>query len=340
MDMPRLKMSFTVGPALASLLLTSLLATVALTAAPRAAHAEQFVLFDAKFTFTKADADNGVPNKSHYYITSSNPNANFNPARPTNWIAPIDYRNGIVHIRTEVIEKPAGSEITQWFLCYIANRGVPGMGGYGCVGTGTYKEQGVYEREESMTTWWNNTAVDWTQGIKQVDMVMKDFGTGNGGNYTHLRPDPEHFFPTRLRVTVIQVSKGATYDPSLVPGLPASPADAGPGDAADAGAGADVAMESTPGMGGTGGASGSGGVAGSGGTGGASATGGNSGTGGGSPGGSGGAGGKAISPGAPTSNPTGCAIAANPDAPGGHSGGRELALALLVALTRRRARRA
>ena len=31
-------------------------------------YAEQFVLFDVTFTFTKEDADNSKPSKSHYYV--------------------------------------------------------------------------------------------------------------------------------------------------------------------------------------------------------------------------------------------------------------------------------
>jgi hypothetical protein len=31
-------------------------------------HAEQFVLFDVTFPFTKADADNATPSKSHFYV--------------------------------------------------------------------------------------------------------------------------------------------------------------------------------------------------------------------------------------------------------------------------------
>src|SRR6266404_545529 len=139
---PRVKTSFAGGP-----LVSLPLGMAVFMAFPATALADQVVLFDAKFTFTKADADNGVPNKSHYYVTSTNPDANFNPARPTNWITPVDYRNGIVHIRTEVIEKPAGGEGTQWWLCYIAKRGVPGTDGYFCFRTGVYREQGVYDRE-------------------------------------------------------------------------------------------------------------------------------------------------------------------------------------------------
>ena len=44
----------------------SLFAAVsALILTPAAVRAEQFVLFDVTFTFTKTDADNSTPNKSH-----------------------------------------------------------------------------------------------------------------------------------------------------------------------------------------------------------------------------------------------------------------------------------
>src|SRR5262249_39696530 len=43
----------------------------------------------------------------------------------------------------------------------------------------------------------------------------------SGGNgHVHKRTDPEKFFPTRMRITMVQVAKGATYDPELVPNLP------------------------------------------------------------------------------------------------------------------------
>ncbi len=73
-----------------------------------ATQADQFVLFDVTFTFTKADADNSKPSKSHYYVKGDL----INKDRPMDWTTPVDYRNGTVHIRTEVLEKPAGSEPT------------------------------------------------------------------------------------------------------------------------------------------------------------------------------------------------------------------------------------
>ncbi len=69
-----------------------------------ACRAEQFVLFDTTFTYTKEDADNSKPSKSHYYVKG----AMLNEDRPKDWTSPVDYRNGTVHVRLEVIEKPKG----------------------------------------------------------------------------------------------------------------------------------------------------------------------------------------------------------------------------------------
>jgi hypothetical protein len=186
-------------------------ALAAVAAVPSLSRAEQFVLFDVTFTFTKEDADNSKPSKSHYYVKDKLINA----ARPKDWTAPVDYRNGTVHIRTEVIEKPAGSEPTTWSLCYIPNKGQ--KNGYGCTGTVVYKEKGVYEQDISMKTFWQNDSIVWEEGIKQMDLVMKD-GSGGSG-HAHKRSDPEKFFPTKVRITMIQVSAGAKYDASLVPNL-------------------------------------------------------------------------------------------------------------------------
>lgn len=175
--------------------------------------ADQFTLFDVTFNYTKADADNSQPSKSHYYVKGDQ----LNKDRPQDWTSPVDYRNGTVHIRLEVLEKRAGSEPTTWSLCYIPNKGQ--KNNYGCTGTGVYREKGVYERDVSMTSFWENDSIIWSEGIKQMDLVIKDNSGGSG--HAHKRPDHEKFFPTKVRITMIQVSAGAKYDPSLVPNLPA-----------------------------------------------------------------------------------------------------------------------
>lgn len=175
------------------------------------AQAEQFVVFDVTFTYTKADADNAKPNPSHYYVRGDK----MNPARPKDWTSPVDYRNGTAHLRLEVLEKPPGGFPTTWSVCYIPNKGQ--HHGYGCIGTGIYKEAGIYERDIPMTSFWQNDDIVWSEGIKEMHLVIKDDSGGQG--HAHKRPDPEHYFPTKVRMTLIQVSAGAKYDATKVPGL-------------------------------------------------------------------------------------------------------------------------
>jgi hypothetical protein len=186
--------------------LRPLTALLLLAATPVLSQAEQFVLFDQTFTFTKADADNSKPSPSHLYVKAEM----LNPQRPKDWTAPVDYRNGTVHVRLEVLEKPAGSEAAQWSVCFIPYKGL--KQGYGCFNTDVYKEKGVYEKDVSMTKFWHNEDLQWDQGIREMHLVLKD-ATGAKG---HTRQDPERFFPTKVRFTVTQVSAGAKYDPSAM----------------------------------------------------------------------------------------------------------------------------
>lgn len=174
----------------------------------RKAAKNQFVLFDVTFTYTKEDADNSTPSKSHYYVKGDL----INPKRPKDWTAPVDYRNGTVHIRLEVLEKPPGSAPTTWSLCYIPNKGQGN--GYGCTKTPIYLEEGIYEEDVPMTSFWENESIIWSEGIKQMDLVIKDDSGGQG--HAHRRADHEKFFPTKVRMTMVQVAAGATYDEKIL----------------------------------------------------------------------------------------------------------------------------
>jgi hypothetical protein len=187
----------------------SFLSVILLLFSAATSRAEQFVLIDVTFPFTKADADNAKPSQSHYYVRG----AMINAQRPKDWTSPVDYRNGTVHLRLEVLEKPAGDQPTTWSVCYIPNKGQ--NHGYGCIGTGVYKTTGVIEKDIDMTSFWQNDDIVWSQGIKEMHLVLKD----DHNLHAHKRPDPEKFFPTKVRMTLIQVSKGAKYDPKLVPSL-------------------------------------------------------------------------------------------------------------------------
>jgi hypothetical protein len=171
--------------------------------------ADQFVLFDETFTFEEKDA---VPTKSHLHVFGDRLSSD----TPKDWTSPVDYRNGTVHIRIEVLEKPAGDAPTYWSLCYIPVKGR--KNNYGCVSSPSYTKPGTYEKDEKMTEFWENDSIVWTEGIKHVSLVLKGAKV-DGKSHAHLQPDLKKFFPTRIRVTMVQVSSGSTYDPSGVAGI-------------------------------------------------------------------------------------------------------------------------
>lgn len=190
----------------ARLLPLALIASVVATAS-----AEQFVLFDEVFTFEEKDA---VPTQSHLMVNA----AKFGKETPKDWTQPVDYRNGTIHIRFEVLEKPPGDTPTFWSLCYIPVKGQ--KNNYGCASSPTYTTTGVFEKNEDMTKFWENDSIIWTEGIKMMTLVIKAAKVP-GKNHAHLQPDLSKFFPTKIHVTMVQVSKGGTYDPAKVPGLKA-----------------------------------------------------------------------------------------------------------------------
>jgi MYXO-CTERM domain-containing protein len=229
--------------------------------APRAARAEQFVLFDATFPYTWDNAINSTPSKSHYYVNEGNW---LNKARPVNWTSPVNYRDGTVHIHVEVLEKPAGGQMVGWALCIVGN-----SGSYGCPYTPYYTQLGVYERDVGMHNFFNSETINWAQGVKQVDLVytVNDSGSGHISNFPELK---DLTTPTKVRIAMIVVSQGAKYDPAGLPGADGGAPEGGStrdgGSSSEAGAPdarADVGSAGAAGTGGAGG-SGSGGAGGQG----------------------------------------------------------------------------
>jgi hypothetical protein len=237
---------------------TALLALAAgslVTLSARPSRAEQFVLFDETFTMTWEDAINSTPSKSHHYVKA---NSGLNPQQPTNWVSPIDYRNGKVHIHLEVLDKPAGGQEQGWALCYVGK-----AGSYGCPYTDYYTEEGVYDKDVSMTSFYNDDTIDWSKGIAEVDLVYTINNSGSG--HVHYFPElKDKTTPTTVRIAMVQVSAGSTYDPSILPGGAGGSGGAGAGGAPAASAGAAGSGGGGAASGGGAGGGGSGGVAGGG----------------------------------------------------------------------------
>ncbi|HEX3694998.1 MAG TPA: hypothetical protein VH374_06370 [Polyangia bacterium] len=178
------------------------------------ARADQFMLFDAMFTYTWDDAENAKPDKSHFYVTEKN---FLNKMRPTDMVTPVNYKDGTVHIRAEVIDKPPGGQMAGWALCYVDN-----AGHYGCPYTDYYTKVGVYERDADMHTFFQASTLQWQTGVKEVDLVYTINGSGSG-HITNFPALMNLTTPTTVRITMVQVSMGAKYDPSIIPDTGSTP---------------------------------------------------------------------------------------------------------------------
>ena len=192
----------------------AILSLICLLAFSLSSQAEQFVLFDKTFNFEKKDA---IPTKSHLRV----PLEGLSKMMPKNWKSPHNYADGLVYVYMEVLDKPKGSEKTHWSLCYIGNKGQNGSS-YAVVPSPHYTETGKYEIIRDMKKLWQKDKVVWEKGIKAVTLVTKATKSKSGTKgkaHAHLQPNMDLFFPTKIRVIMVQVSEGSKVDKAKIPGL-------------------------------------------------------------------------------------------------------------------------
>jgi hypothetical protein len=169
-------------------------------AQPSGARADQFVVVDATYTATADNTDD-----SHFRVDPAD-------GTPDDWRSPIDYASGKAYVRLEVIEKPSTAK-TLYNICYEATPS------YACMPySPTYTAPGVYEFDYPFSAFYQDDQVDWSQGIRDIALILKD------ENQVKPQGDPD-FYPTKIHVTITIVAPGSEYVP------PAATADAGSADA-------------------------------------------------------------------------------------------------------------
>ena len=189
----------------AKLLLWSLLGAVT-PAIPAAA--SSFVFTDVTYEHSPATTKD-----SHYRVMSS-------METPTNWVSPVNYLEGRVHMRLEVLTKPAGEAPTRYQVCFEVSP-------YECTQQSpTYRTLGVVEWETSFSDFYfsaGSRKADWTKGVPDAALILKDDMNN--------KPAPENpgweekyklYQPTKLHFTLTVLSKGEVYVPPTLP-----PVDAG-----------------------------------------------------------------------------------------------------------------
>ncbi len=208
------------------------------------ASAEQFVVAHATYTHSAETTKD-----SHYRVKPT-------AETPLNWTSPVDYAGGSVHVRLEVKTKPSDAP-TRYQICFEMKQN------YCCTDQAPpYTTTGVYEWDTDVATMWRPGPVDFSQGILQSALILKD--TNN------VKPAPENvgdatsklYMPSDLDVTVTVVAAGSEFMPPAEPvggsggmGGGGAAGAAGTGGMAVAGGGGG-GVPASAGMGGTGGSAG------------------------------------------------------------------------------------
>jgi MYXO-CTERM domain-containing protein len=170
--------------------------------------AQQVVLLDQV-----VNPRRGLPttelNKSEYTVFAQD----FANASPASLRSPVNYAEGNIHVRLEVLSKPSNLE-TLFTLCLHDASNIT------CIRyLPKYTAPGVYEYDQPMLGQYNYDVYDFGKPVSRVILAIKD------GMERILDPsDPSYdsFFPTEYRITLALVAKGAKYVPPV-----ATPRDAG-----------------------------------------------------------------------------------------------------------------
>lgn len=183
---------------------TSAVVLAVLAAWPSAALAQQsqFVMIDETYTHnTDTRAFSFFP---------------FPAGVPTNWTAPVNYRNGRIYARLEVFTKPSTRSV-RYQICLFQDEHTSDK--HACMTTRTFSTIGLYNWDQDMDRVWQVNKLDFTRALLDQMLVVKD-GSGNpvddrygfGGKWDG-SPDFSLYYPMDVRFTAIVVAQGAAFAP-------------------------------------------------------------------------------------------------------------------------------
>lgn len=140
---------------------------------------------------------------------------------PDNWLSPIDYSKGKIHIRVTVIEKPRATKVN--YLCRILvkrhSRDTMGIIGYRSV---LIEKEGVYFFEEDLANIYKmtpETEFDLSLPLFEMQLVVADINgqavhnewEADIGKYIGY-PLADQYFPLKLKYTAIVVPDKKKFD--------------------------------------------------------------------------------------------------------------------------------
>ena len=155
-------------------------------------YAEQFVWIDDTFTFSSGRICN---------VTES--------GTPNNFVNPVNYKDGMVYLRAEVVNKPTDHRMCLQMCIW--------EGGETCMYhtlTQFSSTGDVGYGKQSPGSWWTKSSHNWSTGSNSACIVLKDPASnlwvdGCGGSHCMGSSASQHL-PVKLHVTAIVTSAGSS----------------------------------------------------------------------------------------------------------------------------------
>ncbi len=135
-------------------------------------------------------------------------------ANPNNWTSPINYAQGTLYQRIEIIEKPTTTP-ARYALCMFQDQVLAPRHACGDLTKIKFTGPGLYYSSQAMTTFYQySTAIDWTRKPHVIMLHVTDDFNHQPDSYTGFMnlwygtPNWSLYYPMKLRYTAIIVPPG------------------------------------------------------------------------------------------------------------------------------------
>ena len=136
------------------------------------------------------------------------------PSTPENWTSPINYSQGTLHQRIQIIEKPTSTQV-RYAICLFQDMVRAERHACGDLSRMAFTAPGTYYSSQSMPTLYQySTAVDWTRRPHVIMLHMTDANNHQPDSYPEFidlwygTPNWGLYYPMKLRYTAIIVPPG------------------------------------------------------------------------------------------------------------------------------------
>jgi tetratricopeptide (TPR) repeat protein len=124
------------------------------------------------------------------------------------------FSNGILYQRVQVLSKPS-NQVINYQLCLVHGGDISIGPACASLNSLSFKEPGTYETSQLVNSLSNSKGVDWSRGLSEVMLVVKDqAGNAIDDRYSYRSQEPldlNQFYPMEVQYTAILVPEGSSF---------------------------------------------------------------------------------------------------------------------------------